>query len=250
MKMMIDVHCHLTDNVFQDRLDEIINEAKKVGVQAFISSSLGFKDSIKLLELSDYKTIYPSIGLMPYQLEDYEEVVELIEKNSDKIIAIGEVGLDYHPSINVDKNIQEKIFAEFIELARRLNLPLIVHSRSAGKYALQILFKHNAERTIMHAFDGSASHAEEAVKKGYYFSIPPSIARSQQKQKIVKRIPLENLLLESDAPALSPVPGEINKPSNIRISAEWISKLKSLSIDKVEEKTTENAQLIFKIKII
>jgi len=247
---MIDVHCHLTDSVFQDRLSQIINEAKNVGVQAFISSSLGFKDSIKLLELSDYKTIYPSIGLMPYELEDYEKVVELIEKSSDKITAIGEVGLDYHPSINVDRNLQEKIFVEFIELARRLSLPLIVHSRSAGKYALQILFKHNAEKTIMHAFDGSTSHAEEAVKKGYYFSIPPSIARSQQKQKIVRRTPLENLLLESDAPALSPIPGEINKPSNIKISAEWIGRLKSISIDKVEEKTTENAQSIFKIKLV
>ena len=248
--MMIDVHCHLTDSVFQDRLIQIIKEAKNVGVQAFISSSLGFKDSIKLLELSDYKTIYPSIGLMPYELEDYEKMVELIEKNSDRITAIGEVGLDYHPSINVDKNLQEKIFIEFIELARRLSRPLIVHSRSAGKYALQILFKHNAERIIMHAFDGSASYAEEGVKKGYYFSIPPSIARSQQKQKIVKRVPIENLLLESDAPALSPIPGEINKPSNIKISAEWISRLKSIPIDKVEEETTRNAQSIFKIRII
>ncbi len=247
---MIDVHCHLTDNIFQDRLNQILDEAKNIGVHAFISSSLGVKDSIKLLELSDYKTIYPSIGLMPYKLEDYGEVIKLIEKNSNKIIAVGEVGLDYHPSTNVDKTLQEKVFVEFIELAKRLNLPLIIHSRSAGKYALQILFKYNAERIIMHAFDGSASQAEEGVKKGYYFSIPPSIARSQQKQKMVKRLPIENLLLESDAPALSPIPGEINKPSNIKISAEWISRLKSIPIDKVEEETTENAQSIFRIRIL
>lgn len=247
---MIDVHCHLTDDVFQDKLDEIVDEAKKIGVKIIISSGLGIRDSLKVLEISDYKTIYPSIGIMPYEVEGYEEVIELVRKNSGKIVAVGEVGLDYHISTTVDRKLQEKVFGEFIELAEELNLPIIVHSRSAGRYALEILFKHNAEKVVMHAFDGSASYALEGAKNGYYFSIPPSIARSQQKQKLVRKLPLENLLLESDAPALSPIPGEVNKPSNIKISVEWISRLKNVSIDKVEEITTENALEIFKIQLI
>lgn len=248
--MMVDVHCHLTDMVFQDKLDEIINEAKKIGVRVFVSSGLGLKDSLKVLEISDYKSIYPSIGIMPYELKDYVEVIELIEKNSDKIVAVGEVGLDYHISTTVDRRLQEKIFIEFINLAKRLNLPIVVHSRSAGRYALELLFKYNAEKVIMHAFDGSASYAVDGARKGYYFSIPPSIARSQQKQKLVKRLSLENILLESDAPALSPIPGEVNKPSNIKISVEWVSRLKNISTVKVEEITTENALEVLKIKLI
>ncbi|MEM2016568.1 MAG: TatD family hydrolase [Nitrososphaerota archaeon] len=248
--MLVDVHCHLTDKVFQDKLDEIVSEAKKIGVRALVSSGLGLIDSLKVLEISDYRNIFPSIGVMPYELEGYEEVIELIEKNSDKIVAVGEVGLDYHIYTAVDRRLQEKVFIEFINLAERLDLPIIVHSRSAGRYALEILFKHNAEKVIMHAFDGSASHAIEGVRKGYYFSIPPSIVRSQQKQKLVKRLPIENLLLESDAPALSPVLGEVNKPSNIKISIEWISRLKNISTGKVEEVTTENALKILKINLI
>lgn len=247
--MMIDVHCHLTDEAFQNNLDQIIAEAKEVGVRAFISSGLGFKDSLKVLEISDYHTIYPAIGIMPYDLRELELVIDLIEKNSDKIVAIGEVGLDYYASDETDRKVQEKALMEFIELARRLNLPLVIHSRSAGKYALQILIENRAEKVVMHAFDGSASHAEKGVEKGYFFSIPPSINRSQQKQKLVKRLPLDNLLLESDAPALAPNPNEVNKPSNIRISAEWISRLKSIPVSKVEEKTTENAIMIFNVKI-
>lgn len=246
--MFVDVHCHLTYEVIRANLAKVVEDAKKSGVVIIVTSGLGYEDCLKALEISDYKTIFPSLGIMPYNLGGYETVLDLIEKNAKKIVAIGEVGLDFHINVKSDKGLQRKAFKEFIELSLNLDLPLIVHSRSAGKYALEMLVEHGAKDVIMHAFDGSASHSLIGIKKGYFFSIPPSVVRSAQKQKLVSKVPLENILLESDAPALSPVPGNVNTPSNVRVSAEIVSKIKGIPSKKVEDVTTENAIRVLRIR--
>ncbi|MEM3474080.1 MAG: TatD family hydrolase [Nitrososphaerota archaeon] len=247
--MLVDVHCHLTDEAIKANLAKVVEDAKRSGVAIIVTSGLGYEDCLKALEVSDYKTIFPSLGIMPYKLDGYEDVFSLIEKSAKKIVAIGEVGLDFHVNVRPDKELQRKVFKEFIELSLNLDLPLIVHSRSAGKYALEMLVECGAKNVIMHAFDGSASHSLIGFEKGYFFSIPPSVVRSTQKQKLVNKVPLENILLESDAPALSPVPGTVNTPSNVRISAEVVSRIKGISLEKVEEITMENAMRILKIKV-
>ena len=246
--MLVDVHCHLTDECIRANLAEVINDAKKSGVAIVVTSGLGYEDCLKALEVSDCKMIFPSLGIMPYELEGYGAVLDLIEKNAKKIVAIGEVGLDFHISVKSDRELQRRVFKEFIGLSLSLDLPLIVHSRSAGKYALEMLVECGAKDVIMHAFDGSASHSIIGVKNGYFFSIPPSVVRSVQKQKLVSKVPLDNILLESDAPALSPVPGSVNLPSNVRISAEMVSRIKGVPLEKVEEVTTENAMRILRIR--
>jgi len=247
--LLIDVHCHLTAEEFKGDVKRVIADAVKSDVQAIVTSGLGYEDCLKALKISDNRRVFPSLGIAPYKLDDYEKVLTLIEKEQARILAIGEVGLDYWKGGREDRDKQQKVFEEFIELAKALDLPIIVHSRSAGKYAIEILLRKRADRVIMHAFDGKATHAAKAAEKGFMFSIPPSIARSAQKQKLVKRLPIDNLLLESDAPVLSPIPGEINHPKNVRISAEWISRLKNLSFEKVAEKTTANALSIFDLEI-
>ena len=248
--MLIDVHCHLTAPEFEGRNKEIIEKSVEAGVKAIITSGLGYEDGLKALEISDYKIIYPSLGMSPYMLEGYEQVMDLIRMESKRIVAIGEVGLDYwHVKDDEGRDRQKRIFREFIELSKELDLPLVIHSRSAGKYALEILFEMKAERVIMHAFDGAAKYAVRAVERGYMFSIPPSIARSQQKRNLVKRIPLENLLLESDSPVLSPIAGQINYPWNIIVSAEWIGRIKGISVEKVIEITGRNAVEILDLKL-
>jgi Mg-dependent DNase len=127
-------------------------------------------------------------------------------------------------------------------------MPIVVHSRSAGKYAIKILTEEGAKRVIMHAFDGSVGYAIEGVKKGFYFSIPPSIVRSEQKQKMAKHLPLDKILLESDAPVLGPTKDIINTPSNIVISAAKIAEIKKIPINEVINATTKNAQEIFNFK--
>ena len=248
--MLIDVHCHLTAPEFEGKVGEIVEKSVKAGVKAMITSGLGYEDGLKALEISDYRIVYPSLGVSPYMLEGYEQVIDLINRESKKIVAIGEVGLDYwRVRDDEGRDRQRRVFREFIELSKSLDLPLIIHSRSAGRYALEILFEMRAERVIMHAFDGAAKHAVKAVERGYMFSIPPSIARSQQKRNLVKRIPLENLLLESDSPVLSPVAGQVNYPWNILVSAEWIGKIKGVPIEKVIEVTGRNAAEILDLRL-
>jgi len=248
--MLIDVHCHLTAPEFEGRVREVVEKSVKAGVKAIITSGLGYEDGLKALEISDYRIVYPSLGVSPYMLEGYEQVIELISRESRRIVAIGEVGLDYwRVRDDEGRDRQRRVFREFIELSKSLDLPLIIHSRSAGKYALEILFEMKAERVIMHAFDGAAKHAVKAVERGYMFSIPPSIARSQQKRNLVKRIPLENLLLESDSPVLSPVAGQVNYPWNILVSADWIGKIKGIPIEKVIEVTGRNAAEILDLRL-
>jgi len=248
--MLIDVHCHLTAPEFEGKVGEIVEKSVKAGVKTIITSGLGYEDGLKALEISDYRIVYPSLGVSPYRLEGYERVIELISRESRRIVAIGEVGLDYwRVRDDEGRDRQRRVFREFIELSKSLDLPLIIHSRSAGKYALEILFKMKAERVIMHAFDGAAKHALKAVERSYMFSIPPSIARSQQKRNLVKRIPLENLLLESDSPVLSPVAGQVNYPWNILVSAEWIGKIKGVPIEKVIEVTGRNAAEILDLRL-
>ncbi|MEM2909949.1 MAG: TatD family hydrolase [Nitrososphaerota archaeon] len=246
--MLVDVHCHLTDGAMRATLADVIKNAKESGVAVIVTSGLGYEDCLKALEISDYRMIFPSFGIMPYELEGYESVLNLIEKNAKRIVAIGEVGLDFHISVRSNKELQRKVFKEFIDLSLSLDLPLIVHSRSAGKHALEMLVECGAKDAIMHAFDGSASHSLIGIERGYFFSIPPSVVRSVQKQKLVKKIPLDNILLESDSPALSPVPGEVNLPSNVRISAEAVSRIKCIPLEKVEEVTTENAMRVLRIR--
>ena len=248
--MLIDVHCHLTAPEFEGRGKEIIEKSVETGVKAIITSGLGYEDGLKALKISDYRIVYPSLGMSPYMLEGYEQVMELIRMESKRIVAIGEVGLDYwHIKDDEGRDRQRRVFREFIELSKELDLPLVIHSRSAGKYALEILFEMKAERVIMHAFDGAAKYAVRAIEKGYMFSIPPSIARSQQKRNLVKRIPLENLLLESDSPVLSPIAGQINYPWNIIVSAEWIGRIKGTSVEKVIEITGRNAVELLDLRL-
>ncbi len=246
---MIDVHCHLTAPEFEGRVESLVSEAMASGVKALITSGQGYRDSLNALKLTSMSGVYASLGVPPYELGGHEEVMELLRKNRNRVVAVGEVGLDYWRAGRDTWETQRRVFREFIALAKELDLPLIIHSRSAGKYAIEILLEEGVERAVMHAFDGAASHAVRAAEHGIMFSIPPSIARSPQKQKLVKRVPLENLLLESDSPALAPNPGQVNHPRNVKVSAEWISRLKGIELGKVLEALWENTLRVFELRV-
>ena len=164
------------------------------------------------------------------EVEEEDEDEEKEEKKREKLI-----------------EIQQKVFETQIHLANKYDLPLNVHSRSAGHHTIEFLKQHNAKRVLLHAFDGKPHYAEHAWKNyGYYFSIPPSIARSPQKQKLVKRLPIDALILESDSPALPPVKDTRNEPKNIEISRKFIANIKNMSEYNVALITTKNAQKLFK----
>lgn len=219
------------------------------GVRAILAVSETVADAERNLELaSQYPVIRPCAGLHPtvVDLEAAEVMVALIRAHRERLAAIGEVGLDYWIVQEPEQQeTQRQIFGRFIGLSNELDLPLNVHSRSAGRHAIAFLKEHGAKRVLLHAFDGKASTAIAGVELGYYFSIPPSIIRSPQKQKLVRHLPLDRLLLESDAPVLGPDSGARNEPKNIRLSCEAIAQIKGLPAEEVARVTTDNARRLF-----
>ncbi len=247
--MMIDVHAHLDDEAFQFDLQEVIDRAKSEGVESIITSGLDTWGIRKGFEISTkYKGyVFLTAGLSPAEIDErYKGIIDLIRSLRNDIVGVGEVGLDYYlTDSEVARNFQKKVFREFIELAEDLKLPIVVHSRSAGRDALQILSASGTKRVLMHAFDGTPSEALEGVKKGYLFSIPASVVRSSQKQRLVEVLPIENILLETDAPVLGPIVGTRNEPANLVLAAKKVAEIKKLPIEKVAEVTTQNAMRLF-----
>jgi TatD DNase family protein len=193
----------------------------------------------------------PAAGLYPTHLNLIQavEMVDFIRRERSRLAAIGEVGLDYWVvKEEPDKELQREILKLFIELSKEskeLNLPLNIHSRSAGRHAIALLLENNAVRVQMHAFDGKSGAALLAVEAGYFFSIPPSVVRSRQKQKLVKRLPLSCLLIETDSPVLGPSPNERNEPANIWQSVKAMAALKDISAEEVIAAVSENTERLY-----
>lgn len=246
---LIDTHAHLCDRVFDTDRAEVLKRAREAGVTAVLSVSEDLAESERNLALAeDYSAILPAAGLYPSHLDrgEAEAVVALIRRERSRIHAIGEVGLDYWIAREEhERSMQREILTLFVMLSLELGLPLNVHSRSAGRHVIDLLLRLGAEKVQLHAFDGKASNAAPAVRAGYFFSIPPSVVRSPQKQKLVRSMPLENLLVETDSPVLGLTPGERNEPANTRISISAIAELKSISEEAVLKMVSANALRLY-----
>ncbi|XP_047201336.1 tatD DNase domain containing 3-like isoform X2 [Girardinichthys multiradiatus] len=255
----IDCHCHISAGDFDQDVEDVIENSKKAGLLALLAVAEHAGEFNKIIELSQRFSgfIFPCLGVHPVQegspeqrsasLRDLDAALPVIEKYKDQLVAVGEVGLDFTPrfvSGESDKENQKQVLILQAQLAKALDLPLNVHSRSAGRPTIHLLKEQGVEKALLHAFDGKPSVAMEGVQAGYFFSIPPSIIRSEQ-QKLVKQLPLENICLETDSPALGPEKQVRNEPQNICNSAEYISKIKGVSLEKVMEVTTQNALRLF-----
>jgi TatD DNase family protein len=246
---IVDTHTHLCDPVFdKDRVD-VLERAKAAGIDAIVLVGENLDDAKRNLELAaNFTMLKPAAGLYPAILDQAQakEIQAFIRRQREKLIAIGEVGLDHWVvKEESEKTLQKTIFKSFIELAKELELPLNVHSRSAGRHAVALLLGCSASKVQMHAFDGKASAVLPAVEAGYFFSIPPSVVRSRQKQKLVKQLPLSCLLVETDSPVLGPSPNERNEPANVRISIKTIAELKGISEAEVIEAVKENTRKLY-----
>ncbi|KAM6917273.1 putative deoxyribonuclease TATDN3 isoform 3-T3 [Lycodopsis pacificus] len=259
----VDCHCHISAGDFDKDIEEVVENSKKAGLLALLAVAEHVGEFEKIIELSQRFPgfIFPCLGVHPVQevspeqqrgasLQDLDAALPIIEKYKDHLVAIGEVGLDFTPRYvrgETDKDSQRQVLIRQAQIAKELDLPLNVHSRSAGRPTIQLLKEQGVEKALLHAFDGKPSVAMEGVKAGYFFSIPPSIIRSDQ--KLVKQLPLENICLETDSPALGPEKQVRNEPKNICVSAEYISKIKGVSLQEVMDVTTQNALRLFpKIK--
>jgi TatD DNase family protein len=246
---LVDTHAHLCSPEFDQDLGEVLARAHAAGVGAVIAVGETLVDAARNLELSEqYPMIRPAAGLYPTVLDrqQAEALHRFVRRYRSRLAAIGEVGLDHWAvTEEKDRELQREIFKNFIGLAREMDLPLNVHSRSAGRPAIELLLESGAARVQLHAFDGRASTAMPAVDAGYYFSIPPSVVRSRQKQKLVKQLPLSCLLVETDSPVLGPEPGVRNEPATLSRALQAIAEIKSLPEQAVVEAVAANTMRLY-----
>ena len=250
---LIDTHCHLNKEYYEN-VNTVIKEAVSDNVEYLIVSSCNpenWEENINLI--NKYKNIYLNISLHPeYGNEEidydlYLEQMKKIIKYNSKIIAIGEIGLDYHYD-NTNKDRQKDLFIKQIMLAKEYKLPIVVHTRDATKDTIDILKKFNI-KGIIHCFSGSLETAREYINMGFYLGIGGVVTFKNSKLKdVIKEIGLDSIVLETDSPYLSPIRGNKNFPKNIKIIAEYIASLLNISVEEVSKKTTLNVKKIYNIE--
>lgn len=253
--MFIDVHCHLDFKGIIERLDEVIADAKKAGLKAIITSGITPETNKKVLEIaSEYPDIVkPSFGLYPMDALtretddkndfDVDEELKFWQKNKDKFVSIGEVGLDYKNG--KDKAMQKAVFEKVLETAKKLNKTVIIHSRKAESDALDILESSGHKKVIMHCFSGRKHLVQRAYDLGYYFSIPTNVVRLQQFQDMVGKVDINHLFCETDAPFLSPFKDKRNEPAFVVESYKKIAEIKKMTLDEVKNNIWMNYQKLF-----
>lgn len=249
--MIIDTHCHLDEEDYEN-LEEVINNMKK---NKIIASGVDLKTSLNVVDLCNkYDHIYGTIGYHPTELDNYkDENLKKIEENlkNPKIVGIGEIGLDYHYG-KENKNLQIKVFKKQLDLARIYKLPVVIHSRDAALDTLEILKEYKDLKIDMHCFSYSKEIANELIKMGVKLGIGGVLTfkNSKKLKEIVNEIDLSNILLETDSPYLAPTPyrGQKNQPLYVKYVAEEIAKIKNISVEEVEKITTFNAISQFDLK--
>jgi TatD DNase family protein len=256
--MLIDSHAHLEMPEFKKDLEAVIQRAKESGVEYIFTVGTERRDWKRALEIANFHpSIYAILGVHPHNVKEIDEQTYSMLKElckHGKVKAYGEIGLDFFRNLS-PRDIQLKRFQEQIGLAKELGLPIVVHDREAHQETLEILKSEKAGECggIIHCFSGGYEMAVACMDMGFYISIPGSITfkNAERFREIVKRIPLESLLVETDAPFLTPEPfrGKRNEPSYVRYTAQKVAEIKKVSFDKVAEVTTENALRVYRLKL-
>lgn len=253
--MLTDSHAHLDLTEFDGDQSEVIERAKKGGIGCILTIGVNLKSCRRVMKLIDsYDFIYASIGVHPHDAKNIDEDTYGALKslaNNRKVLAFGEIGLDFYRNLS-PRDVQIKRFREQINVANELRLPLIIHDRGANNETLGIL---REERTnplggVIHCFSGDYSMAKTCIDMGFYISIPGTVTfpKAIKLQEVVKRVPLSNMLIETDCPFLTPVPyrGKRNEPVFVRYVAEKIASLKGVPFEEVAEVTSQNFRDLFR----
>jgi len=257
--MISDSHCHLDYSVLYDELDSVINRAVKNNIKNLLTICTTLESFIKIkLIINKYKNVYGTFGIHPHETKNYKnlnsDLIIKYKNENKKIIGIGETGLDYFYEYS-DKITQKEKFSQHIEAAKKLNLPLIVHSRNAESDTFDILrnnMKNDKLKVIIHCFTGSKDFAKKLINMGCYISISGIITfkNSVELADAVSIIPLDNLLVETDSPYLAPEPyrGKNNEPSYITYTIDKLALIKNIDKKIIIDNTTNNFKKIFNLK--
>lgn len=255
---LIDTHCHLEMDVFDNDREEVIKRAKDSGIEAIITISSDFESNLKAVELAcKYDFIYSSIGIHPHDAKDFSEKmfnkVKVLREKTNKVVAIGEIGLDYHYD-NSPRSIQRNVFIEQLKYAKEVGLPVIIHSREAKNDTLNIVKDSDIKRGVFHCFSGDIDMAEKIISMGFFISIagPVTFKNARRLREVAKIVPDEYLLIETDAPYLTPEPlrGKRNEPSYLFYTAKTVAEIRGISLEDLSRITTLNAKRLFAIGAI
>ncbi len=255
--MLVDTHCHLDDERYNEDIEEVIENAKGKGVEKFIIPGADPKTLQRAVELAEmYENIYFSVGVHPYDARNYDKSYLEQFVTHPKCIAIGECGLDYfrlpesQDEIEEEKKLQKEVFLDQILWAKEIHKPLIVHIRESSADCLELLEEHAGEEGgVLHCYNADESLLKLA-KKNFYYGIGGVLTFKNARKliNVYPKIPLDKIVIETDAPYLTPHPhrGERNEPSYTTLVAEKMAELSSLSRSKIEELSTKNAERLFK----
>jgi len=255
----VDAHIHLSDEEYSECINEIINEAKSSNVVAFVSNSMDLETSIGSLKLTEQypRMVYAALGIHPWNVntlteDEFQQTVELIsgQRQNKALIAIGEIGLDSkYPKI---WNKQLIVFNEMLRVAEKLDLPVIIHSRGTTTQILEMLPSYNVKKVLLHWFSNPISALAKVVENGYYITEGPPTAYSNGIREVVRRIPLTNLLTETDGPVRflnPPFNGKRTTPAFIPTVVKAIAEIKDMDVAVVAEQIIKNFEEFFGVKL-
>ncbi len=250
---MIDSHCHLADPKFQDDLEAVLERAAIADVKTMMTIADSIPESEKCLALAKkYKQLFCTVGVHPHHAKDWnsgdENILESLTKQSPKVRAIGEIGLDYHYNFS-EPDVQRSVFASQVALAHRLQLPMVIHCREAVEDIWAIVREYSDVELVIHCCTEKWQDVERFVQNGWLLSFTgiATFPASKDIRNTIKECPLTQMMIETDAPYLAPVPhrGKRNEPAYVTEVAKCIAGVKGISLQEVDETTTRNAVEFF-----
>ncbi|WP_182201626.1 TatD family hydrolase [Paraliobacillus salinarum] len=252
--MLFDTHVHLNVKQFDEDREEVIARAREAGVSHMVIVGFDHETIPKAIELAEkHEDIYAAVGWHPVDAIDFtEKELKWLEELVDhpKVVALGEMGLDYHWDKS-PHDVQKEVFRKQIRLARKVNMPIIIHNREATEDIIQILQEENASEIggIMHCYNDAPSYVQACLDMNFYISLggPVTFKNATEPKEVAKMVPLDRLLIETDCPFLAPHPnrGKRNEPSYVALVAEQIAALRELTVKEVQEATKKNALRLF-----
>ncbi len=251
---MIDTHCHLNDSAYEN-YNEILKNFYNEGGETLICIGCDEQSNAKARQISIINSVYYSVGIHPEYADKFNvsKMIYELKNRTDKLVAIGEIGLDYH-YVGFDKNLQIEAFKKQIELAKEYDLPIIVHCRDAYEDCLEVLksFLPIKKGGVIHCFSADIEFAKKVIEMGFKISFTGNITfkNNDNLREIIKEIDLSNILAETDSPYMSPVPfrGQRNEPKNVLKIIEKISEIKGLDFDTCDKILSNNAKKLFNLK--
>ncbi|MEM1658567.1 MAG: TatD family hydrolase [Candidatus Jordarchaeales archaeon] len=249
--MIADAHCHM--DLYED-INSVVERARGVGVSKIVSVAIDLGSMQKILEIADTfrPIVEPALGLHPIAVnassrmsEVLEESLAIMEENADRMVAVGEIGLDRYESCEREVRLmQEKVFRTMLDFAAEKKLPVIIHSYKAERRVFDVLEEYEGLVVIIHWFTGPAELLEKGIERNYYFSVTPAIKYSGKVRRVARRVPLDNLLCESDGPV--EYKGLVGEPADCRMVVEEVAKVRGLNFGEVAVELLRNFKAVFK----